>query len=335
MRTAPASRVVVVASVLAISSFALPGRSTTALPLKHVADLGLPGNATRLDYQSLDPRRQLLFIAHLGDSEVIAVDTKTRRVLATIPGVSGAHGVLVVPELHTVYASATGTNEVVAIDESSFKIVARTDGGVYPDGIAFDPGTRRIFVSDEHGRTDSVIDTRTNKRIATIDLGGDVGNTQYDSASRNVFANVQTRAQLVEIDPTKAAVIKRYSLPETLCIGNHGLLIEPKRRRAFIACDESGTLLWVDMRTMHVVQSWPIGEDPDVLALDTGTRRLFIAAESGTVSIFNDGDRVTPVAKGYLAPAAHTVAVDPQSHLVYFPLENVNGKPVLRIMAQR
>ena len=31
------------------------------------------------------------------------------------------------------------------------------------------------------------------------------------------------------------------------------------------------------------------------------------------------------------APHAHTVSVDPRTHLVYLPLENLNGRPVLRI----
>ena len=31
-------------------------------------------------------------------------------------------------------------------------------------------------------------------------------------------------------------------------------------------------------------------------------------------------------------PHAHTVSVDPLTHLVYFPLQNLNGHPVLRIM---
>lgn len=35
----------------------------------------------------------------------------------------------------------------------------------------------------------------------------------------------------------------------------------------------------------------------------------------------------------YLAYEAHSVAVDPQTHRVYFPLQNVNGHGVLRIMA--
>jgi hypothetical protein len=33
-----------------------------------------------------------------------------------------------------------------------------------------------------------------------------------------------------------------------------------------------------------------------------------------------------------VGPNAHTVAVDPVSHRVYFPLANVGGHPVLRVM---
>ena len=131
------------------------------LPLARVADVRLPGNATRLDYQSLDARKHLLFIAHLGDSQVIVVNTQLRRVIGTVPNVSAVHGVLVVSQLNTVYASATGTNEVVAIDESTLHVKARMPGGVYPDGIAFNPRNARLYVSDEHGDTETVIDTRT------------------------------------------------------------------------------------------------------------------------------------------------------------------------------
>jgi hypothetical protein len=31
-------------------------------------------------------------------------------------------------------------------------------------------------------------------------------------------------------------------------------------------------------------------------------------------------------------PHAHTVGVDPETHLVYFPLQNMDGHPLLRIM---
>lgn len=303
------------------------------LPLESIADVPLPGNPTRLDYQSLDARRHLLFIAHLGDGDVVVVDTKTRKVVGTVEHVSGVHGVLAVPELGTVYASATGTNQVVAIDERTLKITARAAGGVYPDGIAFDPRTRRLFVSDEMGKTDTVIDTRTNRRIATIQLGGQVRNTQYDPRSGYILANVQTLGQLVEIDPRTATVVRRIPVPG--CAGNHGLLVDARKRRAFIACEDNATFVWFDLKAMRVVREWAIGSVPDVLALDPRTHRLYVAAESGIVSIFDDGaGSVRRLAQGFLAPAAHTVAVDPATHLVYFPLENIGGRSVLRIMAE-
>lgn len=67
--------------------------------------------------------------------------------------------------------------------------------------MAYVPDLHKLYVSDEHGATDTVIDVRKNQRVATIPLGGEVGNTQYDPVSKHIFANVQTRRQLVEIDP--------------------------------------------------------------------------------------------------------------------------------------
>jgi hypothetical protein len=71
-----------------------------------------------------------------------------------------------------------------------------------------------------------------------------------------------------------------------------------------------------------------------VLAFDTGNRRLYVAAESGDVAVFAEhAHTLTKLGQSHLASAAHTVAVDSRSHLVYFPLETgSNGRPQLLIM---
>jgi 6-phosphogluconolactonase (cycloisomerase 2 family) len=69
-----------------------------------------------------------------------------------------------------------------------------------------------------------------------------------------------------------------------------------------------------------------------VLAFDPGVKTLYVAAESGQVTVFQENEK-NLVFKGRISmPHAHTVSVDPQTHLVYFPLQNLNGHPVLRIM---
>jgi len=83
---------------------------------------------------------------------------------------------------------------------------------------------------------------------------------------------------------------------------------------------------------MAVTATYPVGDGPDVLAFDPGWHRLYVASESGIVSIFDErGPELQPVGE-YRAPHAHSVAVDPHTHRVYLPLDNVDGKPVLRIL---
>ncbi len=54
-----------------------------------------------------------------------------------------------------------------------------------------------------------------------------------------------------------------------------------------------------------------------------------MSAESGAVSVFEESGRdLRQIGQLYM-PHAHTVSVDPKSHLVYFPLENVDGHPTV------
>ncbi|AJX40454.1 YncE family protein [Burkholderia pseudomallei] len=301
------------------------------LALKRVADIPLPGGATRFDYESIDPNRRLLYIAHLGDAEIVVFDLRASQVTARIGDVSSVHGVLAVTELSRVYASATGTDEVVAIDARTRKIVARIPGGRYPDGMAYAPEAFKLYVSDEYGETETVIDTRTNRRIATIALGGEAGNTQYDPSSRHVFVNDQTHARLVEIDPALDRIVNRFDLPGAK--GNHGLLIDSRDRLAFIACEGNDKLLILDMRSMRIAQSFDIGGSPDVLAFDPSLATLYVAGEAGVISRFRvEASGVRKIDEGRLAAHAHVVAVDPSTHRSYFPLKNIGGRPVLRVM---
>ena len=295
-----------------------------SLPLEVIATAPLPGAASRFDYESLDPTTGRLFLAHLAADEVVVYDVRRDRVVATIPGLARVHGVLAVPQRGRVYATATGTNEVAVIDARALRVVARIPGGTYPDGMAYDDADAKLYVSDERGDTDTVIDTRTNARVATIALGGDVGNTQIDPATHRVYVNVQTRGELVAIDPRRDAVVARYPLAG--CRGNHGLLIDRARRRAYVACEDNATLVVFDLAKLRQTQRLPVGDDPDVLADDAGLGRLYVAAESGIVAAFaTDADGVRPLGRALVGRNAHIVAVDPHTHHAFFPILGDRG----------
>ena len=300
-----------------------------SLPLREAARISLPGDTSRWDYASLDPGRGLLFVAHLGASEVIEVDVRARRVVATIPNLPQVHGVLVVPALRRVYASATASNTVVVLDEDTGAVLRTAPTGDYPDGLAYDPRRARIWITNESGGTETVIDAATAAVLGTVSLGGEVGNVAYDSVADQMLVAVQGRNDLAVLDPTTFAITRRVAL--TGCEHGHGLALDSADRLAFVACETNATLVTVELDTWRVIATNRVGDTPDVLAWDPGLRRLYVAAEDGTVTVLDQHDRATIVAgRGHLAGGAHVVALDPATHHTFFPIpRGVDGRPAL------
>lgn len=297
--------------------------------LKLVREIPLPGPANRFDYQSVDPGTGRIYMNHMNAGRTIVFDANGGKVITEITDLPRATGVWAVPSHHQVYVSAAGAREVAIIDDRTLKIISRVGGIRFPDGIGYAAEADKVFVSDEAGGTDVVIDPKTMKKRSTIDLGGEAGNTRYDSVSHCILVAVQTKGQLVAIDPVSERIVQRYNLPGS--DGPHGFALDEPGRLAFVTGEGNGTLQVVDLRTMKVLQSLKVLDDPDVLAWDPSLRRLYVASESGVLSAFwVDGTVLRPISEVRIAHA-HTVSVDPRTHLVYLPLENVNGRPVLRI----
>jgi len=300
--------------------------------LRQLADIPLPGDTSRFDYQSFDPVTGQLYISHMDAGQLVVFDTTTQTVTGTVGDLPTVTGVLVVPELHRVFAAVAGDHQVVVIDTGDLRVIARLGTIGFPDGLAYAPKSKQVFVSDESGGGEVVIDAVTNQVVTTIDIGGDAGNTQHDPGSGCIVVAVQSSNQLVVIDPTTDKVVGNADV-KSGCQSPHGFLIDAPHRLAFVTCEDNATLLVVDLATMVVTATLATGDRPDVLAFDPGLNRLYVASEAGTVSIFDArGGTLDPVGD-YHAPHAHSVAVDPATHLVYLPLEDIDGQPVLRILA--
>jgi len=323
-----------------------------ALPVVAWAEDFPLGPATnRIDYQSIDAAARRLYIAKMGAGSLLVVDLGDNHVVAEVPGFPKATGVLAVPELHRIYVSvpgaglgpslgvalgkvglSSGSGAVAVLESDSLKEIARLPAGVFPDGIAYDPRERRLFVTDEMGSAVTVMDADKNSVLARIDLGGEVGNVRYDPISAMVYAPVQSRDELAVIDPAALKVMGRHKLPGA--DHPHGLFIAPGAAIGYVACDGNDRLLTVDLASGKVLNDQPLGHDPDVLDVDRAANRLYVAAESGTLSSFDISRPTapTPLGDGLIGPDAHSVAVDPQTHRLYFPIANLNGKAVLRVV---
>jgi DNA-binding beta-propeller fold protein YncE len=189
--------------------------------LRAVARVPLSGPAVRFDYTSFDPSTHLLWISHMDASQLLAFDVRTRKIVKTISA-PGVHGVIAVPQLGRVFASATNSRQVLTLNARTGNVLTRAPAGEYPDGLAYDSADRRIFVSDESGGVETVLNA-AGRRIATIVLGGEAGNVQYDDVTRRIYVDVQSRDEVAVIDPRTDRIVRRVHVSD--CVNDHSLLI--------------------------------------------------------------------------------------------------------------
>ena len=334
-RTALAG-VALTALLMACGNGAGPASGGVAVPMYGVVrDLPLAGGSSRWEYPVLDIPAHRLYLAHAGANEVVVVDTERQRVTATVPSLEEVEGLALASERGLLYATVKAAGQVAAIDVASGRVVSRVPAGTGPDSLVYVAAAGRVFVSDEDGPGDVVIDGRTGAQLAPVELGGDIGDSRYDPWSGLVLVAVGSRNELAAIDPRSLGVVRRYGLPD--CSKPHGVQVDTALEdRVFIACQGNARLVTLDLGTGQVAGAVNVAASPDVLALDPELHRLYVASETGVLTVVDVASAVPrPLTHGYAGPDAHSVAVDPDTHVVYLPLPGVGGPPVLRELRPR
>src|SRR5207248_11631168 len=147
-------------------------QAATAPLLRKVADVPLPGAASRFDSARLEPGSGRLYLNDVGAGEVVVFDIRARKVVAVLKGFPRCTGIIAVPALNRVFVSTPGDGHVVALDGKTHAVLARIPAGRFPDGIAFEVGSGRIFVSDETGGAVIAVDASALKVLKHIPIGG-------------------------------------------------------------------------------------------------------------------------------------------------------------------
>lgn len=273
------------------------------------------GGAGGWDYLSFDAQRRHLFVTR-GD-HVDVVDVDQHKLIGTIPGTKGVHGVALDQSAHRGYASNGQSASVTVFDLDSLKVVATISGtGEKPDAIAYDPASKHVFTFNGKGHSFSVIDPATNTVTSTVSLPGKPEFAQSDEAG-SIFVNIEDTAQLVKIDTASNTVAATWSLGT--CESPSGLAIDRKLHRLFSVCDNR-QLAVTNAENGQVVARVPIGEGPDAVVFDEATSMVYSSnGESGDITAVRqkDADHYSVAASIPTQPSARTLALDPKLHRLY------------------
>lgn len=326
----PAARYLAFAALVACTGKGGSAPSGTLLTL--VNDVPLPGAANRFDYQEIDAANGQLVVAHMNDNAVLVLSLADGSVKKLLPNIPTPRGVAVGDG--KIFVTSTPSHLVI-IDATTLAEITRVETGTSPDGDAFDPDDKIVGVSDQGDGALSLIANSGTGTRTPVALGTETGNVVYDASRKQFWITVVKSSgpnELVEVDPKAATITTSIPLPG--CSGAHGLRIHPDDQSAFIACEDNDKLARVDLGGTHAITIAATGAGPDVLSIDASKGWLYVSAESGDVTIWDINQPGTALV-GHVHPGdnAHTVAADPATHRVFFPLPQGTGAtPVLRVM---
>jgi len=311
---------------------ALFSSSAFGQTLKQTAKFDLPGpGGKRFDYLTIDVDDHYLISAHLAAAQTYVIDLRTNKVVATVTDTPGAEGVEYVPELKKFYTSNAGDNTIGVIDMKQMKVVKKLKTDSKPDGSAYAAPFHKLYVSDERGKAEAIVEVTKDEIIKTLHFDSETGMPQYDPIARKVYVNLQDDNIFAVIDPATDEVVGRY--PVGRCKGNHGMTLDPEHHRAFLSCEGNDLMTVFNLNTHQPIAFLQMAGGPDVIKFDPGLKRIYVACSSGAISVFqmDDPDHFRKVEDFPVQKKVHSLAIDPETHRVYAPEQEEDGKPVARM----
>jgi DNA-binding beta-propeller fold protein YncE len=301
--------------------------------LKKVAEFDLPGPlGRRFDYLTIDSEDHYLISAHLAAGQTYIIDLHTNKLVAEVTDTPGAEGVEYVPESKKFYTSNAGDNTIGVVDLRQMKVIKKLHTESKPDGSAYAARFHKLYVSDERGKAEAIVDVKNDEIVKTLHFNSETGMPQYDPVARKVYVNLQDENIFAVINPATDEVIARY--PVGRCKGNHGMTLDAEHHRAFLSCEENNLMTVFDLDKHEAIAYLPMADGPDVIKFDPGLSRIYAACYSGAISVFQQDDpqHYRKLEDFKVQHAVHSLAVDPETHRVYTPEQEENGKAVARMI---
>ncbi|GAP66062.1 40-residue YVTN family beta-propeller repeat protein [Mizugakiibacter sediminis] len=325
------ARAITAAAIAAFAAAALAWvapRAADGYRVLHRYRLGGEGG---WDYLTLDAAGRRLYVSH-GD-RVVVMDADSDRVLGTIGGLSGVHGVALAPALRRGWISDGRGDAVRVFDTATLEVTATlADVGGNPDAIVYDAPSARVLTFNGRSRDVTAIDAAGGKIVGRLALSGKPEFAVGDGRGR-IYVNIEDKGHLAVLDPLRLRLLAEWPLRD--CVDPTGLALDPLHRRLFSVC-RNRRMVVTDAADGHAVAALPIGDGPDGVAFDAARGLVYSSnGASGTLTVVHqdDADHYRVVAEVPTQPSARTLALDPVSGNVYLSAATVVPADGARLQA--
>lgn len=275
------------------------------------------------DYAACDPDARRLYLSH--DTQTQVLDMDSLKLIGSVPGTHGVHGIALAPTLGRGFISSGKDNQVVVFDLKTLKVLSVSDTEENPDAIVYDPASQRVFAFNGRSGTASVLDAQTGAAVKTIPLDGKPEFAVADGKG-GIFVNLENKNLLLKIDSRVLSVQERW--PTAPCEAPSALAMDRDTGRLFAGCGNK-TAVVMNAESGNVITSLPIGAHVDAAAFDSKTELVFFSNGDGTLTVIHEDspDKFSVVQTVPTENGARIVALDESTHRLFLPLARRGAAP--------
>jgi DNA-binding beta-propeller fold protein YncE len=296
-------------------------RSAAAQQPYKVLDHWKLADAGWWDYLLVDSPAHRLYITR-GD-HVDVLDTVTGKLVGTIGGLHGTHGIALDATGKYGWVSDGGGNAVVKFDRSTLATVATIPAGTNPDGIVFELATQTVWAFNGRSKNATVVSAASDKVVATIDLPGKPEFPAVDGKGI-VFDNIEDKSEIVRLDAHSLKLTDTWAAG---CESPSGLAFDVPGHRLFPVCDGKKMAV-VDSTSGKVLATAAIGDGPDAAGWSARHKLAFASSGDGVLSVV---DASTPAYKTIESlptqRGARTMAYDAATDRIYAVTADFGPRP--------
>jgi DNA-binding beta-propeller fold protein YncE len=276
----------------------------------------LPAVQGRIDHLALDPARQQLFVAALGNNTIEVVDLQKGVRARSLDGFHEPQGIAILPAAGLVAVANGQSGDVVIFDARDLTVKRTVRLSEDADNVRYDEAAGRLYVAHGSGAI-SAVDPVGGKVLGEVSLPGHPESFQLERGGSRIFANVPAAAAIVVIDRLSMKVTATW--PVTGARSNYPIALDETGHRLFVGCRQPAKVLVYDTASGSQIGAFDISGDTDDLFFDVSRKRLYISCGEGLLDVFQQQDptHFTRIAKVATAPGARTSLFVPQENRLY------------------
>ena len=240
-----------------IKTIPLPGAEIAfPQPLgdRFLGSVSLLSGGWALDY---DHNNQMLYVANYNKDQIVIVDTRTDKIVGTIPVPAHPIDVKVEPDSGVLLVASLAGNGLTFISTKTNQILNTISTGAAPWGLDIDSKEKIAYVTNRGNNYVTVVNIPTQKIMAKVPISGPAQAITVDDNEHVVYATYMDLPKIVKIDGNTNTIIDTIDMATTVMPGQtaaeaipQAIVADPNNHKLYVSIKNADTVYVLGPRTI-------------------------------------------------------------------------------------